>query len=142
MSVRTSSEKGTSSQLEQSRRILIVEDEDLVAMDAESVLQEAGFEVTGMASTAEEAIKLCRADRPDLVIMDIRLAGMRDGIDAAIDLFQAMGLRCVFATAYNDSTTRRRAEPAQPLGWLSKPYQPAALVQAVKQALARLASER
>ena len=102
--------------------LLIVEDDHLVAMEMESVLLGAGFAVTGIAATAEDALRQARSGRPDLALMDIRLAGARDGADAALDLFRQMGIRCVFATAHHDKSTRLRAQPAQPLGWLSKPY--------------------
>lgn len=116
-------------------KVLIVEDEHLVAMDIEATLHDAGFAVVGVAASAEQAIALARSDRPDLVIMDIRLAGMRDGVDAALELFRDSGLRCIFATAHNDAATRMRAEAASPLGWLAKPYQPETLVRAVHRAL-------
>jgi DNA-binding NarL/FixJ family response regulator len=118
--------------------LLVVEDDHLVAMEMESVLQDAGFEVTGIAASADDAVRKAHARRPDLVLMDIRLAGTRDGVDAALELFSALGLRCIFATAHNDSKTQARAQPTQPLGWLAKPYQPAALLQAVRTALAAL----
>ena len=117
-------------------KLLIVEDDHLVAMEMESVLLEAGFEVTGIAATAEDALRKAQSVRPDLVLMDIRLAGVRDGVEAAIDLYSQMGIRCVFATAHHDNRTQARAQPAQPLGWLAKPFQPATLLQAVRTALA------
>jgi DNA-binding NarL/FixJ family response regulator len=119
-------------------KLLIVEDDHLVAMELESVLLDAGFEVTGIAATAEDALRKAQSLTPDLVLMDIRLAGARDGVDAAIDLYSQMGIRCVFATAHHDNQTQARAQPAQPLGWLAKPYQPATLLQVVRTALAVL----
>jgi DNA-binding NarL/FixJ family response regulator len=119
-------------------KVLIVEDDHLVAIEAESALLEAGFEIAGIAATSEEAISLARAEKPDIVVMDIRLAGKRDGIDTAIQLFTEMGLRSVFASAHSDSASRARAEAARPLGWLSKPYQPEALVKAVAKGITEL----
>lgn len=122
----------------QGTKVLIVEDDHLVAIEAEYALLEAGYEVAGIAATAAEAFALARAERPDIVVMDIRLAGDGDGIDTAIELFADSGLRSVFATAHGDAATRSRAEAAKPLGWLSKPYQPEALVRAVKRAVSEL----
>jgi two-component system, response regulator PdtaR len=119
-------------------RLLIVEDDHLVAMELEHVLLDAGFEVSGTAVTAEEAVRLAVEEKPDLVIMDIRLAGPRDGVDAAVELFGKTGIRCIFATAHQDAGTRLRAQPAQPLAWLSKPYHRSALLQAVREALSNL----
>jgi DNA-binding NarL/FixJ family response regulator len=76
------------------------------------------------------------------VIMDIRLAGARDGIDAALELYHSEGIRSLFATAHHDSGTRKRAQDARPLGWLAKPYQPAVLVHAVQSAIAELDKEQ
>lgn len=116
-------------------KLLIVEDEFLVALDAESVLRERGFNVVGLARTGAEAIALAGATRPALVLMDIRLASAQDGVDAAVEIFERFGIRSLFATAHDDEATRRRATRAQPLGWLQKPYSPSALFAAVSQAL-------
>lgn len=116
-------------------RILVVEDDYLVASNIEAALAQAGLETAGIATTAEEAIDLAASQHPLFVVMDIRLAGMRDGVDTAIELFSQYGIRCVFATAHNDRDTRARAEPACPLGWLQKPYTMASLVESVRQAL-------
>jgi two-component system, response regulator PdtaR len=118
--------------------VLIVEDDFLIAMQSESALTEAGFRVIGTATTAEEAVALAREQRPSIAVMDIRLAGRRDGIDAAEELFRDFGLRCIFATAHDDHTTRQRAEPFAPLGWLAKPYTMVSLVALVRDALAAL----
>lgn len=126
------------SQERASRNILIVEDEHLVALDMEAALTDAGFAVAGIAASAAEAVSLARSTSPDLVIMDIRLAGDGDGVDAALELFRENGIRCVFATAHHDQKTQSRAQPARPLGWLAKPYQPDALIRAVRDALSML----
>jgi two-component system, response regulator PdtaR len=118
-------------------RVLVVEDDHVVAMDVESALLDAGFDVV-VAATADDAIAIAQAVKPDLAIMDIRLAGHRDGIDAALDLFHKLGLRSIFATAHHDAATRLRAQPARPLGWLSKPYHVDRVVEAVRAALDEL----
>ena len=68
---------------------------------------------------------------PALVVMDICLAGKRDGIDAAREIFEALGIRCIFATAHDDAQTRQRAAPYAPCGWLSKPCTTPSLVKSV-----------
>jgi DNA-binding NarL/FixJ family response regulator len=112
-------------------RILVVEDDYFVAAELEHRLQQAGFEVIGIAVTADEAVQIAAAQRPHLVIMDIRLNGPRDGIDAAIALHRDFGIRSIFASAHGDRETRNRAEAAKPLGWLEKPYSPASLISLV-----------
>ncbi|KRE11615.1 regulator [Bosea sp. Root483D1] len=113
-------------------RILIVEDEFLIAMELEYRLMEAGIEVVGTAITAEEAIAIAKSEKPDLAIMDIRLAGRRDGVDAAIELYSTLGIRSIFASAHADTDTRSRAAPASPIGWLQKPYQAEELLRLLK----------
>jgi len=123
---------------QQRTRILIVEDDFLIAMQTETALTEAGFDVVGTATTAEEAIAFAKEQRPSLAVMDIRLASARDGIDAAQELFRELHIRCIFATAHDDLHTRARAEPYAPLGWLAKPYTMASLVALVMEARSRL----
>jgi two-component system, response regulator PdtaR len=119
-------------------RVLVVEDDFLIAMQTEVALTAAGFEVVGPAMTAEEAVALAGEAQPTLAVMDIRLASTRDGIDAAQQLYQDFAIRCIFATAHDDAHTRGRAEPYAPLGWLPKPYTMASLVAVVAEAFARL----
>jgi DNA-binding NarL/FixJ family response regulator len=118
-------------------RILIVEDDFLIALQSEIALREAGFDVVGTATTAEEAIALAREQRPFLAVMDIRLASERDGIDAAKELFGELAIRCIFATAHDDPRTRARAEPYAPLGWLAKPYTMPSLIALIRDAAAK-----
>src|SRR5687767_15691222 len=102
--------------------ILLVEDDFLVSMEMETGLEEAGYEVAGIAATAEDAVALAAERRPALVVMDIRLAGDRDGVDAALEIYRTLGIRSIFASAHGDARIRARAEPARPLGWVAKPY--------------------
>ena len=119
-------------------RILIVEDDYLVAMEAEVAVVEAGFEAAGIANSAEEAVKLAKSECPTLVVMDIRLIGKRDGVDAALEIFRETGVRCIFATAHHTVATRARAAPTAPLGWLPKPYSMEDLIEMIKSAVAEL----
>lgn len=137
---RSNSAPSASAEQEQQEpaRILIVEDDFLIAMQTETALADAGFHVVGTATTAEEAIILAREQRPSLAVMDIRLASERDGIDAASQLFRELNIRCIFATAHEDPRTRERAEPYAPLGWLAKPYTMPSLVDLVAEGLSKL----
>ena len=119
-------------------RILIVEDNLLASWEMEEELLGAGFDVVGVATSAQEAIALAGTKRPHLVVMDIRLEGTVDGVEAAIEIFNSLGIRSIFASAYHDPETRRRAELSSPLGWLPKPYMMSALVEAVRAALRKL----
>src|SRR5215831_1041599 len=103
-------------------RVLVAEDDFLIAMQTEDALSAAGLQVVGTAVSAEEAITMAMQEHPLLVVMDVRLAGRHDGIDAARELFQQLNIRCIFATANDDLHTRERAQRFAPFGWLTKPY--------------------
>lgn len=121
-------------------RILLVEDDFLVAMTVESDLAEGNYEITGVANSADAAVNLAKKTKPDLVVMDIRLVGPRDGVDAALEIFDATGIRCLFATANADAQARARAAPGAPLGWLQKPYGREGLLSALADAVQALQS--
>jgi CheY-like chemotaxis protein len=113
------------------RRILIVEDEMFVALDIEAAVIKAGHKVVGFAGTAERAVELADEMRPDLVLMDIRLPGDRDGIDAAIEIRQRFDIPSLIISAYSDAETRARAAPARALGFIAKPFDHALLALAL-----------
>ena len=114
-------------------RVLLVEDDFLVAGELQQCLAEAGFEVIGPAATAADALHLALTFKPDLVVMDIRLTGPRDGVEAAIDIYRQTAVRSIFVTAHSDPHTLRRGEAAEPLDWVQKPYEPRALVARIKE---------
>jgi DNA-binding response OmpR family regulator len=115
-------------------RILIVEDNYFVGLTIENALVDAGYEVLGVVDSGEDALERARNETPHLVLMDIRLAGKMDGIEAAIAL-RALGITCVMASAHSDADMKRRGAEAQPAGWLVKPFSDADLVAAVQLAL-------
>ena len=116
-------------------RILIVEDEFLVALDVERIVLDGGHVVIGIAATADDAVKQAEQDRPDLVLMDIRLATARDGIDAAIELRQRLNIDCLIVSAHIYPTTKQRAAAASPRGFVSKPVSSGMLQRAIAAAL-------
>lgn len=119
-------------------RILVVEDEYLVAMQMQSALAEAGFAVVGLAATGEDALAIAAREHPALAIVDIRLGGALDGLDAALALFREQGIRSILATANYDEKTQIRAVDAAPLGWLPKPFEMRSLVLKVRSAVRSL----
>jgi DNA-binding response OmpR family regulator len=122
-------------------RIMVVEDDYLVASEIVGALADAGFDVVGTAGSAKEAMQIAAATRPVLAIMDVRLNGARDGIAAALELFEIHGIRSVFATAHQDAEARGRAKPANPLAWIPKPYSMATLIEVLRNALRDLQDE-
>jgi two-component system, response regulator PdtaR len=119
-------------------RILVVEDQYFVAIDCEQQLRSAGYDVVALATTAKEAVDLAERERPDLVLMDIRLASNTDGVDAAIVIYERLGIRSVFCSGHADAKVRELAQRARPLGWLDKPYTAGALIEIVEEALGEL----
>jgi DNA-binding response OmpR family regulator len=117
-----------------SRRVLVVEDDYLVGLTICDLLEGAGYTVLGPAITGEEAVSLALDERPDLVLMDVRLAGEMDGVDAAIEIARC-GIRSLFVSAHSDPQTRSRGAVAKPHGWLEKPFGNAELLGAVAAAL-------
>lgn len=118
-------------------RILVVEDEGIVARDLESALTELGYAVPATVATGEEAIARARELKPDVVLMDVRLPGAMDGIQAAATLREQQGLPVIYLTAHSDSETLRRAMQTEPTGYLVKPFSPPQLRCAIEIALHR-----
>ncbi|MEO0982121.1 MAG: response regulator transcription factor [Pseudomonadota bacterium] len=103
-------------------RILIVEDEVIVARDLETSLTEMGHSVVGMAMDAAEALSIAEEEKPDLALVDIRIKGDRDGITLAAYLKEDLPIRIVFLTSHADPETVERASTVKPSGYLLKPY--------------------
>ncbi len=103
-------------------RILVVEDETVIALHTQMQLQGLGYEPVGMATSGEQAIELAIRLRPDLVLMDIQLAGSVDGITAAQTIRQHHALPVVFVTAYSADDVLERALLSEPYGYILKPY--------------------
>jgi PAS domain S-box-containing protein len=122
-------------------KILIVEDEAIVAMDLRLHLQALGYEAVGMAATGEQAVRLAGEHQPDLALMDVSLGEGMDGIEAARRI-QALGVPVVFLTAYADEGTLKRAKESGPYGFLVKPFDERALHSTIEMALLRHRLER
>jgi PAS domain S-box-containing protein len=123
-------------------RILILEDDRVVARDIQRQLTRIGHEVLGMAVRGEDAVGLVLEMRPDLVLMDIRLGGEIDGVEAASQIRSQCQSPVVFLTAYSDDDTLRRASQAEPFGYLLKPFEDSQLRTVIEMALYKHATER
>jgi two-component system cell cycle sensor histidine kinase/response regulator CckA len=104
------------------RRILIVEDERLIALDLQRRLTQLGYTVVGNVASGAQAITAACQLQPDLVLMDIRLQGEMDGIEAALRIHTARPIPIVYLTAYVDESTIQRAQATSPWGFLRKPF--------------------
>jgi two-component system, response regulator PdtaR len=121
-------------------RILIVEDEPLIAEFVSTVLSDAGYEVIGIAADEPSAMTQASRTFPDFVVMDIKLANNSDGVEVARRLQCGRSIPILFTSAYLDHHTMKRAAATNPVGFLKKPYSPEALllaVAAVEQAAAK-----
>jgi signal transduction histidine kinase len=105
-------------------RIMIVEDERILALDLAETLDELGYTVAGMASRGEEAIELARQLAPQLILMDVRLDGDVDGITAAETIRDEHDVPVVFLTAHADDDTLHRATSSEAAAYLVKPFKP------------------
>lgn len=102
--------------------ILIVEDERLIAKDLERRLKRLGYTVVALVATGHEAIQQALQHRPDVVLMDIRLQGTIDGIEAAESIHLHMNTLIIYLSAYVDAGTLQRAEATHPAAFLRKPF--------------------
>jgi len=117
-----SGEQGDRPDLEtRSLRVLIVEDEFFISLHTKQLLLVLGHVVVGIAVSADQAIHFAEQEHPDVVLMDIRLNGSRDGIEVADEIRERLGIGSIFVTANTDPQTRQRALASQPLGFLEKP---------------------
>jgi DNA-binding NarL/FixJ family response regulator len=120
---------------QQPTRILIVEDEIITAKAIEKSLQELGYEVIGIASTGEDAFDKAASMRPNLVLMDIKLKGLADGVTTTQRIQIYFGIPVVYLTAHSDDETVRRVMHSQPYGYLVKPFNEKELQDAIERAL-------
>ncbi|WP_314441323.1 two-component system response regulator [Massilia timonae] len=122
--------------------LLVVEDEAVVAMDIAGQLRDMGYRVCGCVDNGRDAIARARADRPDLVLMDVVLKGDMDGIAAAAAIGAELQIPILFLTAYSDDQTVDRAAGAMPYGYLTKPFQGRELRAVIEVALRKAEVER
>jgi diguanylate cyclase (GGDEF)-like protein/PAS domain S-box-containing protein len=117
------------------RRILVVEDERLVAKHIENMVRDLGYDVTAVVATGEDAVRTALEKTPDLVLMDIMLRGEMDGIEASEQVWEQAAIPVVYLTAYADESTLERAKVTEPFGYLLKPFEERELYTAIEMAL-------
>lgn len=122
-------------------KILVVEDEPVVALDLQQEVEQLGLTVVGLAESADEALLVAEENRPDLALMDVRIVGSMDGVQTARLLREAYGIPVIFLTSYSDEQTIRRAARELPYGYLTKPFQPRELKAALEVGLHREKAE-
>jgi DNA-binding NarL/FixJ family response regulator len=117
-------------------RVLIVEDEMILALHLETLVASFGYEVCTIARSTDDALAKAIALRPDIVLTDIRLARGSNGVDLARELHARMAVRCIFVSANLDEPTRRAVEPYDPIEFMGKPIIPVVLERALAKARA------
>ena len=123
-------------------RVLIVEDERLVAEDLRDTLTQQGYDVAGLVATGEKAIDTVAEVDPDVVLMDIHLAGDMDGISAAQEIRNRHGTPVVYLTAFSNDQTLTRARETDAFGFVVKPFQDRAVIAAIEMALGKREKDR
>lgn len=123
-------------------RILIVEDESIVALDIQDRLLELGYDVIGMVDRGDKALALVDSAQPDLVLMDIRLKGEMDGITAAQEIRQRWRIPVIYLTAFSEDNILRRAKLTEPFGYIIKPFEDREIQAAIEVALYKHQAEQ
>jgi DNA-binding response OmpR family regulator len=123
-------------------RALIVEDETLIAEELKERLERFGFSVIAVVDTAEEGIRIATMECPDLVLMDVRLRGEKDGVQAAAEIRQRVDVPIIYLTAYSDRATLDRAKHTEPYGYVLKPFHERELQVTIELAMHRFALEK
>ena len=118
-------------------KILVVEDEYIVAADIKMTLKKLNYFVTSTVDNGEDAITKAALEKPDLILMDITLKGNIDGIEAAKIIMTQHGIPVIYLSALNDEKTIDRALSTKPYGYLIKPFASVELKTAIKSALTR-----
>jgi len=122
-------------------KILVVEDESIVANDILNMLLTLKYKVTGVVQTASEAIENSKKENPHLVLMDIMLQGKTSGITAAEMIYTKLNIPIVYLTSYTDETTLDRAKKTEPFGYLLKPFEERELKTTIEIALYKFKME-
>jgi two-component system, response regulator PdtaR len=115
--------------------IFVVEDEAIVANDLKETLKSLGYDVAGSAKTGETALEKIQETRPDLVLMDIHIAGTMDGIDTAAKIHARLNIPVIFLTAHADEQVLERAKQTEPYGYIIKPFDERGLQSTIEMAL-------
>lgn len=122
-------------------RILIVEDELIIAEDMSNVLSGMGYEIIGIAMDFEEAITFLNEHKPDLILLDVNLGGKKDGINLAEEINLTFHIPFIFTTSYADKATLERAKKTNPINYLVKPFKHEQLFTAIEIAWHKLAEQ-
>ena len=122
-------------------RIVVAEDESIIAQDIHVTLVRLGYEVPALVATGQDALQAVEEFQPDLVLMDIRLRGDMDGVESALLIRRRFGIPVVFLTAHSDEDTLHRAKNSSAYGFILKPFEERDLHTAIQLALVKYQSD-
>jgi len=118
-------------------KVLIVEDESIIATDIQYILENSGFHVSDIVSTGEESIERASRMHPDVILMDIKLKGKIDGISAAENIYKQFRIPIVYVSAYGDERTIKKFKSIKCYGFLNKPFDENELKTVIEAALTK-----
>ncbi len=128
--------------MEKPAKILVVDDEMIIAANISLELSNMGYEVTGIVPSGEEALNHIRQNPPDIVLLDIQLKGKMDGIEMALIMQNEYNIPVIYLTANADETNFNRAKHTHPYAFISKPYKKLDLQRAIELTITQLQAER
>ena len=128
--------------MSQTCRIMLVEDESIIAMDVAQRLQALGYQVAAHVTSGADAIRIAAETKLDLILMDIQIRGSMDGIEAAEQIRAAQDVPIIYLTAFADDNTLKRARLTEAFGYLLKPFEERELVIAIEMALYKHSMEK
>jgi DNA-binding LytR/AlgR family response regulator len=120
-------------------KILVVEDEMIIAAKISMQLTGLGYEVTGILPRGEQAVQHVKENKPDIILLDINLKGELDGIETALQIQQFADIPIIYLTANSDEVTFNRAKPTKPSAFISKPFKQLDLQRAIELTISRMA---
>ncbi len=123
-------------------KVLIVEDESIVAKDIHNILQKNNFEIVGVANNADTALNYIAQDKPDIILMDIMIKGNMNGIELSHKIKEEYDLPVVFLTAYSDLSTLEKAKVVEPYAYITKPFKNADILSAIEITLFRFKKDQ
>lgn len=117
------------------KRIIVVEDDGIISIEIRHLLEAMGYEVVSSVASGEEAVKEALEKIPDLILMDIKLIGKMDGIEAAEKINSKINVPIIYLTSYSDKATVKRAEQTKPMDYILKPFDNVELYSRIETAL-------
>lgn len=135
-------ESSTNYPAKKNHKILIVEDESIIAKDLQNILKSFGFEVCHVVSSGEEALQVASQSLPDVILMDVKLRGAMSGIEAAKSIHKSLDIPVIYLTAFGDESTVRDALTHRDFAYIRKPFEEREIEMIVRLALQKSSKDK